>query len=207
MTDELVLDEGSVTLTEAEAQEIVDRWNTYDDSEAHLLGMGITERQPPDHSVRPLTGDDLANLDPMEHAALQADYLNWFSYLAPQLAKVKAQLLQTENTIKALSAAIASRLRKERRDKKLTQNEIDMYVNLDPTMAELLINKQALTQISMSVTADVEVCKSNMAVISREIEVIRLDRQQTAINSNMPARMAAAAGGRVQPRGKFGERY
>jgi hypothetical protein len=163
------------------------RWDTFAEEEAKLHMQGFTDADKPLNEFPQLTAQQLTTLPNDQYTALHATYLEWFRYTAEIFAKLKANILQLDNEMEDIELTI-KRDMKGGRDKKPTADDLEIAVGTTPRYVELKQLKQRAEQAKILLETRVDYLERSLRVISRQVELRKIDAGQGMVNNGMPAR-------------------
>lgn len=181
-------------LSAQEQQQVRSDFDTMDGVNVLLAKHGITPAPKPGFGCPEVTEDDLTTTDNTRYTTTYARLLAWFNYIAPLLAGVTGELLQVENALTYTEAAFRKRARELNTGKRpraegwITEAEIADAIILDADYHELHVEKQRLAQMKSSLTAHTERVERSMRVVSRQIEIRKLEIEGNRTEHNMPGR-------------------
>lgn len=164
-----------------------DRWSTFDDVDAELQAKGFIDCPRPDNQLPNLTAKQLTETPNKEYTALHATYLEWFRYTAEDFSRLRALMLQTKNEMEDIELETKRELRTQP-GKKPTEEEIDIAVGLHSRYRELKVLLQRAEQAKLMMDTKVDYLERSLRVISRQIELRKIDAGQGGVNDNMPGR-------------------
>jgi hypothetical protein len=185
-----------ISMTELEA--ILEKFNTQPAVEEDLKKMGLQNPSQPQFGLEEITPELLTTTDDKEYTTMYSHQLSWFNYLTPILANVTSGLLQAENQMKLVDAAIRKRLKEQNKlrskEEKLKDGDIDLEVLNDVIYQEAMLEAQRLKQYKLSLEAMTDIAGRNMKVISRQVEIRRITLDGQLMEGGIPNR------GGFQPR-------
>lgn len=173
------------------------RWDTFEGVEAELRQKGFTDCPRPDTEFPNLTAKQLTETPNKEYTALHALYLEWFRYTAEEFAKLRALVLQVKNEMEDISLDLKHHM-KNQPGKKPTEEEINIAIGIHNRYRELKQLQQRAEQAKLIMETKVDYLERSLRVISRQVELRKIDAGQGGVNDNMPGR-----GGRTPYGGGF----
>jgi hypothetical protein len=180
---------------ELRKEQVTKDWNTYDaiTTELEQQGLGTIHIPTGDNATYPILTEEMLNtIDPKTYSSHFVKFSSWMTYLSEIRSHVDAQILQNENISDHISAENRRRLRDANRlstkTDKLTVQEMDDAILLMPEKQEVIHKLQELIQRKLIVTAQLDAVDRSLRVLSRQIEVRRLDMEHVRIESNTPRR-------------------
>jgi hypothetical protein len=174
----------------AKALTIQQKWDTVDEVEAEILKKGLVNHAQPQFMCPELTADSLTTTDSRSYTETYVHLLSWFTYSSEILAQVQARIVQYDNMLEILAAEHrkAERQRTPHGAKPPTVEERKDLLLLNPDYQEVLHKLQRYQQSKITLTAQVDSIERSLRVISRQVEIRRLDQDQSRTGSNIPQR-------------------
>ena len=176
---------------EEQTKTLQQHWNTVDIVEEEIKQQGLSEHPRPQVACPELDVDTLTGTDSRSYTELYVHLLAWFAYTSELLAQVQARVLQYEN----MQDILAAQTRKEARDlsdaagvKKPTVEELKDRLLLNPEYLEVMRQLQHYQQSKIMLDKKVESIERSLRVISRQVEIRRLDIEQNRTATTMPGR-------------------
>jgi hypothetical protein len=175
---------------EEAAKSIQQRWDTVKDSDQVIAGMGLVDHKLPEFICPELTAASLTTLDSFAYTETYAHLLSWFNYASEGLAYIQARVLQYTN----MQAILTAQTRKQQRaltaagGKKMNEEEMSDQLFTNPQYQEILLELQKAKQHKLLLDAKVDAIERSLRVISRQIEIRKLDVEQSRTGSAMPGR-------------------
>ena len=168
-------------------------WDTLESAQAWLNGKGVSLAiKIPVMPEPTVTHVLLTGTDSAAYTEMYVGLNHWWGFYAEVLASVKVDLLQYENMIQVLEAQTRNQLREENNAKakteRMTAVEIADRVLLDPTIRPIRIEAQRAQQKATLIQAKLETVERNLKLVSRQVEIRRLDQEQSHTGANMPGR-------------------
>lgn len=176
---------------------ISQKWDTIDDQLEEMHAKGFVSRDPPPEACPELTSAMLTTTDSQSYSDTFARLNAWFGYVSEVYAEVQARVLQYEN-IKDILEAEGRRINRELNQsetKKPTVQELADRLLLNPEYQEVMILLQRYKQSKMLFAAKVDSIERSLKTVSRQIEVRKLDQENTRVGSNLPSRNRWGQGG------------
>ena len=175
-------------------QAISTKWDTIQEIEEQVIARGFPDKTKPKDDCPELTGDLLTTPDSRHYTDMYVLLLAWFNYSNELLAQARARIIQYKNMRDILAAEGRRVVRKQLADdpdpkkKKLTVQEFEDKMLLNPEYQHVLFELQKTEQMEITMTARVESIERSLRVISRQVEIRRLDLEQARNEHNMPGR-------------------
>lgn len=170
-----------VGLSTGEVQEILTRFATLSDVEENLNKMGFpAQGKQPDFPLPEITSEVLTRYTNDQYSEVYSKLLAWFNYLVPIHADAKAALLQAQNQLDLVEAHTQKRITDQNKNKtkgegRLTAEEVRTEVLVDPTYQTALLEVQTRKQTLIKLDAYWEIADRGLRVISRQIEVKKIE--------------------------------
>jgi len=192
-------------MTDQEKEDLQASWNTIDTQERVLekkYGFPRELDRPP--FDRPtLTAEQLTATSNQDYTTLYAQHLAWFNYTSPLLAKTKARLIQKKNELLDIERTTRKRLREANRllpkDERLNEKDIEDEIWSDPRYKELIREEQRQTQTRIELESYLEIMENNLRVISRQVELRKIEMEGAHRENAMPFRGNSAVQNRFPP--------
>ena len=179
-----------VGVSESTAKEIEDRWNTIGGVDDKLRALGIHANNIPDVVCPVVTAEALTTPDANQYTVTYASQLRWYNYAIRILADVKALKLQVDNEmndIESTKRTLYRELDEGKKDKeKMSATEMKDRINQDAHYKGLKLQSQELEQHEIKVKAWAESLERNLAVVSRQIELRKIELQGGGREGNIP---------------------
>jgi len=174
---------------QAQKTSIIEAWSTYKDVETDVTSR-IADAKLPTREYEEVSADTLSNPDSREYTENYAFYLGWFSYANEELAKVEARVLQYENIVEQVTAETRVQLRERAKvlGTKYTVEEMKDLLALTPEYKEALRELQVSQQERLLLKAKVERMDRSLRVISRQVELRKLDWETSQTGHNLQNR-------------------
>lgn len=170
-----------------EGTAIHNRWDTFDRIKKGFEDLGFGPKSEPEFACPILTADKLTTPDSRSYTETYVELLAWWGYAAEKLSSVKAEVLQVANEMDYIEATTRIRMRATP-SKKPSKEEVDDQMSLDPRHTELKLRRQELIQMKELLDVRTEEIERSLRVVSRQVEIRRMDLEQHSVSSNMPGR-------------------
>lgn len=170
-----------------ESTEIHNRWDTFSTVKKMFEDLGFGPKTEPQFACPILTADKLTTPDSRSYTETYVELLAWWSYAAEKLSNVKAEVLQVANEMDYIEATTRIRMRATP-GKKPSKEQVDDQLVLDPRHTELKLRRQELSQIRELLDTRTEEIERSLRVVSRQVEIRRLDQEQHGVSNSMPTR-------------------
>lgn len=154
--------------------------------------MGYVPLNAPQYACPVLTAEMLTTADWKEYTINYAWFKSWWDFYREKLAEISAFVLQYKNMLLIIETAT----RKTQRElanainEKLTAERLKERVLENPEYQDTLLELQRWQQAKEMVEAKFESLDKSMAMLSRQIEIRKLDLEQTNISGNLLTRNA-----------------
>lgn len=175
-----------------QAQKVSEAWNTVDSVQEEVHLRGLVDHEKPAFVCPELTADMLTTTDSKSYTETYAHLLSWFTYATEIYAVVQATILELENIKDILGAESRKNAREihEGTKKKPTKEELADRLLLNPEYQDVIKKLQRFQQAKLLFQAKVESIERSLRVVSRQVEIRRLDmeqnRTQTGIGNRGP---------------------
>lgn len=179
----------------SEEEEIHKRWDTYKQVTEHMENLGFGPPKEPNYLEPTLSVEDLTEAQGKDYSEKYLHFIGWFNYANQICASSQAQILQCDNEIKIIEARIRGNMRKQ--SDRTTKGgqikappvvEMGDTIRLDPRIIELTQVKQWHEQLLARVSAKRDEFESGRALLSRQIEIKKLEYGGAARENNLAVR-------------------
>lgn len=181
-----------VSISDQEEDEMRNRWNTIDEVRQALVAKGIVISDDPPPFALPEVATTLVDENSQEYLKTNAKYLAWLNYITPQISLNEGIILQVRNEKTNIEALYRDAARRADEGKPPTQRmskeEIWDNTLLDTRYIELLQFEQELLQQKSLLEDKKEEISRVLRVISRHIEVKKLEADLNRTAANLPQR-------------------
>lgn len=178
-------------------------WDTFKEEQDLLIMKGFIDSTRPESEFPNLTGTQLTSTANKDYTALHAVYLEWFRYTSEEFTKLRALVLQNKNEMEDIALEIKRDMRAQP-GKKTTEEEINIAIGLHTRYRDLKILQQRAEQAKMLLETKVEYLERSLRVISRQVELRKIDAGQGGVQDNMPGRGRSFSGNYPPVRGPGG---
>lgn len=200
------LDPSALGLSISDMGRIAQRLDTFE-KQYDILNTRISidgMRVRPPYELKRLAASDLTTMDAAEYSRTYVEQLGWYSYLTMELSVVRAKLLQASNRMELIEATLKKRYMEQNRmvsgrGEKLTQEEIRAYIVIDTDYQAETVAHQELRQQQLILEAAVGISEYNLKVISRQVEIRKVEQEAHSSAKNQPARPRPIGGTRLCP--------
>lgn len=179
-----------------EEEEIHKSWDTYNDVKKYMEDtLGFMPPHEPQYPPPKLTIEDLTEAQGKDYTEKYLHFIGWFNYANQICASASAQILQYDNEIKIIEARMRENMRKQStittkggKVKAPPVVEMSDTIRLDPRIIELTQVKQWQSQLLVRMTALREEFESGRGLLSRQIEIKKLEYGGAARENNLNIR-------------------
>lgn len=186
---------------------IEQKWDTLDEQLEDMHVKGLISKDAPQFVCPELTPDMLTTTNSQNYTETYVHLNAWFGYTTEIYAQVQAAVLQYKNMRDIFQAEGRKVSRTiagvedgdSKKTKAPTKEELADKLLLNPEYQAVLLKLQRYQQSELLFKAKVESIERSLRVISRQVEIRRLDQDQSRTGSNMPGRNFTGGG-------RFGER-
>lgn len=180
----------NISLSRTEVNALLERFATLSEVEKVLAERGFpTQSDRPVYSIPVITAEVLNDIDSRAYNEVYAQQLGWYNYITPLYADAKAALLQAQNQLDLVEASVTKRIMEVNKTKtkteKLTAAEVKVEVAVDPIYQDALLEVQHRKQHELKLGAFVDIVERNMRVVSRVIEMKKIEFDSNNRESNM----------------------
>jgi hypothetical protein len=170
------------------------RWDTFEEVDLDLKSKGFIDATRPPTPLPNLTREQLTNLPNKEYTELHGEYLEWFRYTAEEFSRIRSLVLQVKNEMKDIASEIRSEM-KNAPGKKPPDAEIDLAIEMHSRYRELAQLLQRGEQAKMIMETKVDYLERSLRVISRQVELRKIDAGQGEVQHGLPNRGRPPYGG------------
>lgn len=173
-------------------RQIHTHWDTMGDIEAQVAALGFTDVTKPSTGAFPnLVAEDLTTNDSKQYTDRYVEFLAWWRYASEQVATLKAGALQIENEMEDIELEVKKEMKGTPgtgRGGTHTKDDLELAVGTHARFRELKLLLQRATQAKMLMETRLEYLERSLRLISRQVEIRRLDIEQGKTEHNMPGR-------------------
>ncbi len=189
----LHLPTGALGVPASEQKSIHEQWNTLDEVEAEIASKGLVAVDRPSFDYPgPVTPAQLTTTLNKDYSELYAYHLGWYNFVSITLARVKAMLLQLDNEMTDIETRIRKELKEKNRriakEERFNEKDITDATNQDQRYRELTLQKQRFDQKKIEYDAYLDCMDRNLRVISRQVEIRRIEMEAGGTSNAMPHR-------------------
>jgi len=178
----------SLGLGQTVEQATHNKWNTHDKVMTDIGMRGLMPTEMPENQCPVVTAEILTTADSTLYTTKYAELLSWFTYTSDMLAVVTSQLLQVTNEMEMIEARMRNQFREEMKNggPKMSAKEVEDVISIDIRHEELRLEKQKYQQFKTILGTHVENIERSMKVVSRQVEIRKLEVEQN--RTNIPGR-------------------
>lgn len=177
-------------------KEINERWRIYDRVLEYLsMEVGIVAPVEPRSAYPELGTEELTTADSHAYTDTFAKLSQWFGYLTEVKARHDAKLLGIKAEMDDIETTIRDRLRNTKsretakgKPKPPSALEMSDAIAKDTRYMELSVEKLFQEEVLLILNARIEKCERELRLISRQVEIRRLDFDLATRNSNIQGR-------------------
>jgi hypothetical protein len=175
-----------------QTHDLADKWErVHDTAELELLHMGFPAIQRPNFTCPILDPEALTKADLNSYAEMHARFARWHTYAEYTFARIQSILLGIKRQIDQLQSQLkvyyadyknpnTGRVYSIEDRKSLAEN--------NPRYVELLLDQTKFEQMKVQMEPQVNGLSKASGLISRHIELRKLDIEAGRVNNNMPGR-------------------
>lgn len=183
----------NVVVDDAQRKAARTDFDTMDEVEKQLAKWGFSlNTTPPPFPVPEVSATQLTTDFNKDYTTMYANQLAWLNYTSPLLAHVKATLIELEHALQDITVKMRKELRRKNqeldRTDRLSEKDIEDVIWCDPSHKELIVEKQRFDQMRLRLQSHVDAMEQNMRVISRQVEIRKLEIDNRGIENRMPQR-------------------
>ncbi len=180
-----------VGVGEEKKKQIQGEWDTADAVEIGIRDRGFPDHTQPTFDCPEIDINLLTNPDSKQYSEAYSRLLGWFTFASEALAQLQVRVLQYEN-MQDIIAAQTRQTAREQSDqqgaKKPTAEEMKDRLLRNPEYLDITLNLQKYQQGMIIMSAKVEGLERTLRLISRQIEIRRLDIEQQRTSTAIPGR-------------------
>lgn len=173
-------------------EELARKWEgVHDEAQLEVWHMGFTPIQKPDFTCPVLDPKALTTADLTSYAEMHARFQRWHNYAEYTLARaesiligIKRQIDQLEAQLKVMYADYPN----PHTGRPYSVSDRQSLVESNPRYVELLRDQTKFEQIKKQMEAYVNGLSKSTGLISRHIELRKLDMEGDRVGNNMPSR-------------------
>jgi hypothetical protein len=175
----------------APTQQLHDYWNTYDQAALELNMLGFQRVQQPQYTLPLLDPQALTTMNLHQFAETHARYVGWHNYAENTLAIILATLVQIDREIKQLTGKLyieSAEIKNAATGKPYSLDDRKVWVEQNQRLVELARQRTHHEQQKILMESYTTGIGKWAALISRHIELRKLDIESARTGHNMPSR-------------------
>lgn len=177
---------------ERETRELAASWDAvHDEAELELKHFGFGQLPQPQFTCPPLDPKTLSNMDLINYGETHMRYVAWLNYSENTLAYVKSMLLGIKRQIDELHTKLRLSFRQTKNPetgKPFSVDDAKSLAEQNPRYLELLREQTKMEQMKLIMESHVESYSKICSVISRHIELRKLEIERMGAGHNVPGR-------------------
>jgi hypothetical protein len=183
-------------ITDQDERSVHGSWETNQKVQARLAAKGIVVPNDPPPFPIPEVTTTLVDANNADYLKVNAQYLAWLNYILPHLAITRGTILEAQNEKSHIETMYREVTRRgdEETGNKTAKDAVEDAIHLDPRYIELTQLEQEMTQTKYQLEEHSANLERTLKVISRHIEVKKLDVEMNRVNANMPLRRPFTSG-------------
>lgn len=175
-----------------DSEAIAKKWDTAEAARKYTRDAGFPEPERPSFGMPKLSPEELNTPDNRSYTEKYGRFHAWLCYATPFLAEIKVDLLQLANQKSRIALAIKEQVRAQNANllkaDRITEAQLKDKTELDPTYTRLSAQEQELIQKRLLVESYVDTINETMKIISRQIEIRKMELGGGQQTENMPGR-------------------
>jgi|SRR5688572_6973676 len=175
-----------------EVVELSKYWSgVHDEAEFELFHMGFPRMPKPQFTCPPLDPKALSNMDLVAYGEAHMRYVAWLNYAENTLAYVKSMLVGVKRQMDELHTRLKISFGNTKNPHTGRVFSIDDRKTLaenNPRYVELLRERTKLESMKELMESHAHSYKESASVISRHIELRKLDIERQGVGNNLPGR-------------------
>lgn len=176
---------------EEQKSAILSHWNTADSVEEDIERKGFKDKTEPDFECPEIDLETLTGPDNRQYTTMYVRLMAWFGYSSEMLGKTQVRILQYENMLDVLTANTRRQVREVTEavgGKKPTAEALQDQLLANPEYLDVLRELQRYKQARILLEKKVENIERSLRLVSRQVEIRRLDIEQNKTSVGMPGR-------------------
>lgn len=177
---------------ERETRELAASWDAVQsEAEMELRHFGFGQLPQPQFTCPPLDPKTLSSMDLINYGETHMRYVAWLNYSENILSYVKSNLLGIKRQMDELHNKLRLTFRQTRNPetgKPFSVDDAKALAEQNPRYLELLRELTKMEQMKLTVEAHVESYSKICSVISRHIELRKLEVERMGTGHNLPGR-------------------
>lgn len=187
----------SIGAGEEHKRSVMQHWNTADEVAEDLAAKGFKDLTEPPFPQPELNLDTILGTDSRDYTGAHLQLLAWYNYTSELYGKIQIKVLQYENMLDILSAQTRKQAKEQidttreltgDKKEKATASTLQDKLLTNPEYQEVLRDLQRYKQAKILMEKKVDILERSLRVVSRQVEIRKLDIEQSRNNHNMPGR-------------------
>jgi hypothetical protein len=170
------------------------QWDTYSDIESYLIGKSIMPLTIPIVGIPEITPALLQGLNDDQYMEVYNALDAWNSYISETVSQIQNMILQTENEMDDLALHVEQNLKTTAKveGKKPSAEDVKFTVKVHPRNRALKLELQRHQQALNRLSARQKTLARAERLLSRNIELIKLNRESAGGSGGLPRRGSPA---------------
>lgn len=179
--------------SDQQQEELNYRWNTYQQTEDHLVRSNILPLQSPMVAMPEITVEVLRGLNDDQYMEVYNAHDAWNSYIGETMSQVQNIILQVENEMEDLAIHVEENMKKTAKveGKKPSAEEVKFGIKSYPRYRWLKLELQKNQQILNRLSARQKTLSRAERLLSRNIELIKAAREAAGMGGGIQRRASA----------------
>lgn len=187
-----------------DVDKVTGKWNTYDRVRNEMAKIGFRELDPPsDLKVPTLSPGDLENVQDNAYTSLYTRFVAWLSFGESHMGVLSAERREIRTAMRVLAAEIRKKAKSDfaatrgpaGKAKSIDKTELSDLVLTDSSYQALLLRDQETSQKMEIIEHLLKGISRNVQLMSRNIEMKRLELQFTGQGGNLQRRLTGTRPG------------
>jgi len=172
--------------------ELTKYWEgTHDEAEFEVHHMGFPRLQRPAYTCPTLDPKALSQMNLVQYAETHLRYVGWMNYAENNLAYVKSMLVGVKRQMEELSNRLKvtyATTKNPNTGRPFSVDDRKLFADSNPRYVELVRERTKLESMRDLSESQYLALKETAAVISRHIELRKMDIESMRTGNNMPSR-------------------
>lgn len=178
-----------IGINDTELEELKEKHDTFDEVELTMTRLGFNPKEKPRYQCPELTPEILATVNMQQYSSTYTQFNSWHSYAHNVLARLKAHRLGIEHEMSSIGRHIRMSAHKNKgAGKGPSKDYLADLVESNPRYAQLSLEKQKLDQQVTLTESNVDSLERDLRLISRQVELLRMEHDAGMVGSNLPQR-------------------
>lgn len=175
-----------------ETKRLSNYWNgVHDEAEFEISNLGFPRMQQPGFTCPPIDPKALSNMDLIQYGEAHMRYVAWLNYSENTLAYIKSMLLGIKRQMDELHNRLRLEFRRTNNPetgRPFSVDDAKALAEQNPRYIELLRDRTKLESMKELMDSHAEAYGKITAVISRHIELRKLEIERQGTGNNIPGR-------------------